>query len=182
MSALTDLAATIVKLGAPVLGAALGGPAGALVPIALNALATALGTSPTADAINAAINANPTAAADAVKQAEAASATAVQAEQQRLADIENARATMAQLAATGSRISWGAPVISVLVVAGFVGLSVAMLFRAVPDSGVANVLFGALAGGFGTVLNFWLGSSSGSAQKSSDISSVLAQVIRATHK
>ncbi len=62
-----DLATKVIGLGAPVLGGALGGPAGAM---AGKVLADMLGVPPTPDAVGAAIDADP-AAAVAVSDAEA---------------------------------------------------------------------------------------------------------------
>lgn len=55
-----DLAGTLIRLGAPTIGGALGGPAGAAIakPIG-EVLATALGTQATPEAVKTAIDANP---------------------------------------------------------------------------------------------------------------------------
>ena len=79
-------------------------------------------------------------------------------------DTQDARATTVKLAEAGSTIAWGAPVISVLIVVGFLALVFALIFKQVPDSQVALVLFGSLSGAFGTVVAYWLGSSAGSAR------------------
>lgn len=86
-----------------------------------------------------------------------------------LADIASARTQTIELAKTGSSIAWGAPVVSVLAVAVFGGF-VAMLFvKAVPTEmkDALMLMAGSAAAGFGSVLNYWLGSSAGSAQKTS---------------
>jgi membrane protein DedA with SNARE-associated domain len=90
----------------------------------------------------------------------------------RLADIQNARATTVKLVEAGSAISWGAPVVSVLVVAGFLALVGGMMFRTVPDSQVALVLFGSLSTAFGSVISYWLGSSAGSKDKDAMLASI----------
>lgn len=84
-----------------------------------------------------------------------------------LADVASARAQTVELARSASPISWGAPVVSVLAVAVFAGF-VYMLFVAQIADGVREALMlmaGSAAAGFGAVLNYWLGSSAGSAQK-----------------
>lgn len=85
--------------------------------------------------------------------------------QARLADLQDARATTVRLVEQGSAIAWGAVVVSVLVVLGFLGMAILLMFRQVPDSQLAIVVFTTLSTGFGMVLQYWLGSSSGSANK-----------------
>jgi hypothetical protein len=82
-----------------------------------------------------------------------------------LADVQDARATTVRLAESGSAISWGAPVVSVIVVVGYLGLVFALLFKTIPDNQVTLVLFGGLSAAFAQVINYWLGSSAGSANK-----------------
>jgi hypothetical protein len=80
-------------------------------------------------------------------------------------DRAGARAQTMALASTGSPIAWGAPVISTLVVAGFLAMVAALLFRTIPDTAVTNILLGTLAAAFVQVVNYWLGSSAGSKAK-----------------
>lgn len=55
-----DLAGTLAKAGAPIIGSALGGPLGGMIGGAIgNVVADALGTDPTPDAVNTAINSTP---------------------------------------------------------------------------------------------------------------------------
>lgn len=86
-----------------------------------------------------------------------------------IADVANARGQTVELAKAGSSIAWGAPVVSVLAVAVFGGF-VGMLFvKSVPTEmkDALMLMAGSAAAGFGSVLNYWLGSSAGSAQKTS---------------
>ncbi len=86
-----------------------------------------------------------------------------------LADVQNARNQTVELAKAGSSIAWGAPVVSVLAVGVFAGF-VVMLFTQSIQGDMKDALMllaGAAAAGFGQVLNYWLGSSAGSAQKTS---------------
>lgn len=92
-----------------------------------------------------------------------------------LADVQDARATTVKLAETGSAISWGAPVISVLIVVGFLGLVISLMFKQVPDSQVVLVLFGSLSTAFGSVVSYWLGSSAGSASKDIALKQIAAK-------
>lgn len=86
-----------------------------------------------------------------------------------IADTANARAMGVSYAKAGSKMQWAQPVVSVLVVVGFfVALVGVLLYRSGIDPVVGtiiNVLIGVLASNFTQVCNFWLGSSSGSAEK-----------------
>lgn len=86
-----------------------------------------------------------------------------------LADTANARQQTTTLAASGSPIAWGAPVVSLVIVLGFFGSFCMLLLRGyAPDPGTAamlNIMIGALAAGFAAVSAYWLGSSAGSARK-----------------
>lgn len=86
-----------------------------------------------------------------------------------IADTQDARATTVALATAGSSIAWGGPVISVIVTIGFLGILSVLVLRPLNlDSiqvTVLNVLLGYLGAGFQQVVNYWLGSSAGSAQK-----------------
>jgi hypothetical protein len=87
--------------------------------------------------------------------------------QTQLADVASARNQTVELAKTGSAIAWGAPIVSVLAIAVFAGF-VAMLFFKVAPPGMTEALLllgGSAATGYGMVLSYWLGSSSGSAAK-----------------
>lgn len=160
-----QLAGPLVSVGGTILGGVIGGPAGAaLGPMIGQALAGALGCAVSPDAIGAALQLP--GAANTVAQAQAQIGPAVlSAQDAYLADLQNARAQTVDLAKAGSSIAWSAPVISLVIVIGFLGLVAALLFKTVPDSQVVMVLFGALAQSFGQVCNYWLGSSKGSADK-----------------
>ena len=84
-------------------------------------------------------------------------------------DTQDARAQTVKLAETGSSIQWGAPVISVIVTFGFIGILVMLVARPLGlgpvQVTVLNVLLGYLGAGFQQTVNYWLGSSAGSATK-----------------
>lgn len=112
-------------------------------------------------------------ASDAQKQRDA---TAIQIQQMLMeqtkadqADTANARQMTAALAGTGSKIQWAQPVVSVCVTVGFfvsIGFVTFMPSNASPDvTTILNMLFGVLAAAFTQVVQFWLGSSHGSAVK-----------------
>lgn len=83
-----------------------------------------------------------------------------------LADTQSAREQTVALAREDSRIAWAAPIISVVIVVGFFGcVIILMFFQRNWDERTANllnVLFGALIPGFAGVTQYWLGSSAGS--------------------
>ena len=85
------------------------------------------------------------------------------------ADTANARQMGVQYAQANSKMQWAQPIVSVLIVVGFfVALVGMLLYRSNIDPVVGtiiNVLVGVLASNFTQVCNFWLGSSSGSAEK-----------------
>lgn len=86
-----------------------------------------------------------------------------------LADVQSARNQTVELVKSGSALSWGAAVVSILAVTVFGGFIYMMFVASVPD-GMREALMlmaGSAASGFGAVLNYWLGSSAGSAQKTS---------------
>lgn len=88
-----------------------------------------------------------------------------------LADTADARRQTADLARAGSAIAWGAPVVSIMVVTGYFVCIWILFVRGddLPDNiaTLINVMFGALQLAFGSVINYWLGSSNGS-KKSGD--------------
>ena len=95
-------------------------------------------------------------------------------------DVQHARNTMVALAGQGSTIAWAPVVISTLVVLGFLGMALLLMFRQVPDSQLAIVVFSTLSTGFGMVLQYWLGSSAGSARSGDAIRAIAQQTITPT--
>lgn len=161
-----DLILALGKAGAPVLGTVIGGPVGTLAGAAIGALADAFGTKATPEAVKQAIETRPDAAA-IVQRVEAEKAPALSADLEAiLRDRQGARDQTLALVDKGSVISWGAPVVSVLVLSGFIALSwLAMNPSPGVRADVVLYLLGAwqtLAGG---VVGYWVGSSAGSASK-----------------
>jgi hypothetical protein len=118
-------------------------------------------------------------AADEARQGELAALQAT------LGDTKDARGGLAALVDSHSSIAWGAPVVSVVVTAGFFAiLALLMVFgqsiTARAGETVTQILtisVGTLATGFATVVNFWLGSSQGS--RSKDAASLQMQTTHA---
>lgn len=160
----------IAKVGAPILGTAVGGPLGGAAAGAL--VAGLFGTSPDdPEAIAQAIAGDPQAA---VKLRELELAHKVDLERMvleeklaHLADIQDARAReVATTQATGKR-DVALYLLAALVVSGFFFLCGALMYLPIPEgqNSVVLVLFGGLATGFTTVLAYFFGSSKGSADK-----------------
>lgn len=84
-------------------------------------------------------------------------------------DVQNARAQTVDLAKAGSPLSWSAAIVSILAVASFLGLLIAIfVFKGAIGPELKDVfllLIGATISGYNQVLNYYLGSSSGSASK-----------------
>lgn len=94
----------------------------------------------------------------------------------RIADVASARSQTVELAKAGSAIAWGSPIVSVLAICVFGGF-VYMLFASAVPEGMKEALLllgGSAATGYGMVLSYWLGSSSGSAQKTAALEKVAA--------
>jgi hypothetical protein len=159
----SHLAGQLAQIGLPALGTLFGGPLGGTIGgLVGKGVAAALGVEPTPQAVSAAIQADPSAAAIKLAQIEAET----KANEAQLADIANARSTTVQLATVGSGIAWGAPVVSVVVTIGFFGIMFMLFFvRAeMPQSvfQLLSVMMGILATAFGAVVQYWTGSSDSS--------------------
>ena len=95
----------------------------------------------------------------------------------RLADTESARNATASLATARSPMAWGSPVVSGIVVGAFAIVSVVVFGRYGVESAVGQLIAGALIAKFGTVVDFWLGSSRGSSDRADQITAMLRQSI-----
>lgn len=165
---------------APTIGGLLGGlipfPGGAVLgQVAGKVLAEALGVPPTPDAINTAITTGDPAVISAkLSEAEAKMTAEVEKFKAQLADVQDARATTVKYVQSGSSLSFGAVVVSVVVMAGFIGISFLAMKPdlAGVDKSVTLFLLGAWSGYAGAVISFWIGSSAGSADKSSQIANL----------
>lgn len=165
-----NLAATVSKV-APMLGTLVGGPIGGAAGTAIKLIAGTLGVEETPDAIEAEIRANPDALLK-LKEIEANSKVelerlVLEQEKARLADVSDARGRQVEHEKATGKADTNLYVLAWIVVAGFFGLMGLLCFKALPDdsSGVVFMLFGALATGFGQVLQYFFGSSKSSAEK-----------------
>lgn len=70
---------------------------------------------------------------------------------------------------------WGRVLVSIIVVAGFIGILVLVLttkLNGTATSEVLLVMLGALAAAFGQVVSYWVGSSASSSAKDATISTM----------
>lgn len=160
----------------PILGSLVaGGKADAVIDAGTKVAREIFGTTDES-AIVAKMEADPRLAEQFKAKLEAETATL----RMQIEDTQDARQQTIKLAEAGSSIAWGAPVISVLIVVGFLTLVFALIFKQVPDSQVALVLFGSLSGAFGTVVSYWLGSSAGSARAGDTVRAIAQQATTPT--
>jgi hypothetical protein len=167
---------------APTIGSILGGfipfPGGAVLgSLAGKMVASALGVPPTPEAVHEAVT---TGDPDVIKAKLASADVEMNAEVEKhkadLADVADARSTNLELMKAGSKISYAPAIVSAIVLLGFMILSfIAMK----PDltgvrTDVTLFLLGAWSGYAGAVVTYWLGSSAGSTEKSSQIERMVA--------
>ena len=84
-----------------------------------------------------------------------------------LADVQSAREQTVKLAQSGSLIAWAAPIVSIMAVAVFCSMIYMLFTGTVPTElrDALMILVGTSGSGYTAVLGYWLGSSAGSAQK-----------------
>ena len=161
-----------LKTLAPLIGTALGGPFGG---IAAGFIAEKLGLEgKTIDAVTKALSdGNMTAEqVSGIRLAEIDFAKFVEANQitrEQLA-VQNTEGARAMQVATRS---WVPAALAIIITVGYLGILLGMMLGklTVSDNQALLILIGALASGFGTVLNFFLGSSHGSSQKTAFLAS-----------
>lgn len=163
----------IVGKAAPVLGAVLGGPVGAIAGAAGSLISRALGCEDAPETVTKAIQADPNAMIKlkALEVREQAQLLNWQA-QQLQADLENvkdARAREVALVQAG-HMSLATPIVSIVISLGFFLMLWVILTGGKSEVGEAGLmLLGWLGSAFGSVVNYYLGSSLGSATKDSYI-------------
>ncbi len=114
-----------------------------------------------------------------------AQAAALEAMRAQLADLADARGTMARLAGAGSLIAWGPALISGIVTTGFFVMLALFLFWTPGTEhqqawALLNIAVGALVAGFSAVINFWIGSSQGSRDKDETVRRLAGDAIGRT--
>jgi hypothetical protein len=165
-----------VSVAAPILGTVLGGPVGLIAGAAGSLLASALGCEPDPDAVLKAV-ADP-ASLVKIREIEAGERARLLEWQavQLNADLENvksARAREVQMTQAGSAAAWATTGVAILVTIGFFAMLWIVLSGKQDNINEAAILLlGTLAAGFGAVINYYLGSSLGSARKDATISRI----------
>lgn len=162
-----EVAGQLANIGLPTLGGLVGtmvagGPGGAvgnsLGRLTASAVAAALGVPPEPEAVAQAIEADPNGSALKLAQVEAES----KAHAADLADTQDARATMVALAGQGSPLSYGAVVVSCMIVLGFLSITILILtFPGLRADPLAQAVFYSLLPIFVQVPAYWIGSSDG---------------------
>ena len=174
-----EVASKIAK-AAPLLGTVLGGPLGGAAGGLLSVLASAFGL--TAEEVQQdpqkllkAIQMDPEAAVK-LKQLEnelqvELRKLAIEQDKMTLADIANARSREVELTKVTGKRDINLYVLAWTVVVGFFALCGGLMYHSIPQGSnqVVFMLFGALSAGFGQVLQYFFGSSKGSADKTSII-------------
>lgn len=166
---------------APIAGGIIGGPLGAGIGTAVKALAGVFGIKspdPKPEEVMAAIQADPQAALKLemvrleflrleYEAKDQERDDALEELKTRLADVQSARdREIKQTEKTGYR-DWNLYLLSYILIGGFFFLTGYLMEHKLPDesSSVVFMLFGALASGFGQVIQYFFGSSKGSKDK-----------------
>ena len=172
MADFKDIAEKITAL-APVLGTAIGGPAGGAIGLGVQALARAFGLKPDATPaeIEQAIKTDPE---SAIKLRIAEMDFQIQLRGKdldelnaKLQDVANAREREVNITKnTGRKDTYLYALASVIVIC-FFALCILLMWRPLPQgsSEVVFMLFGALSAGFGSVVGYFFGSSKSSSDK-----------------
>ena len=159
---------TVIRTVAPWIGTALGGPLGGL---ALEAAASALGLSEkTTEGLKAAISGATPEQLLALKTADQSFQMQMQAlgfanaEKLAALGVENTKDARAMQIAVRSVVP---SVLAILITTGFFGILIGMMRGALSaaDNQALLILLGALGAAWGAVVNYYFGSSAGSARK-----------------
>jgi hypothetical protein len=151
----------------------IGEKAGDVADQVLGAVRSAVGAD-TPEAVEAAIRDPQVAMQLRIRLAEIAAEREAAAEKARqdelkalLSDLASARNQTVALAQAGSAIAWGAPLVSILVLVAFGLCCWVVLTRALPEGSqeIAYITLGTLGAMAMNVVQFWIGSSNGSARK-----------------
>ncbi len=171
-------------------GPTIGGILGGLLPIpggsaigsivgnaAANILAETFNVPPTPEAIgNAIATGDPAVVQAKLSEAEARIAADVEQFKAALADVQDARETNLKYVGFSSPIQWAPLVVSIIVVGGFFGTLLILLHGSINFNDTVGqvllILVGSLVSYMNQVVNYWLGSSAGSTDKSAQIANL----------
>ena len=172
----------LVGQAAPTIGSLLGGlipfPGGAILgQVAGKIVAEALGVPPTPEAVHTAITTgDPATVNAALSAADAKMQSEVDKFKASLEDVQDARATGVKYAVAGSQIQWAPSAVSIIVGVGFFGTLALLLKGGINFNEtigqVLLILIGSLVSYMNQVVNYWLGSSAGSTDKSNQIAAM----------
>lgn len=176
------LGKTLLNKGLPLLGTVIGGPAGAALGSAAALISSITGESPDDPvAMEMAIRKDPSLFV-ALKKLESDHQVelrklAIKQEQIYLDDVQSARHREVNITTATGKKDIGLYALAWTVVLGFLATIVVLGVVENPftDNQVGFILLGALAAGFGTVLNYFFGSSRGSKDKTSLVSELMAK-------
>ena len=164
-----EIGKKIVQMGAPILGTAVGGPAGGAIGTLVAGL---FGVDPNdPKEVMKAIKADPASAIKLQelqnKHQERLEEIALDRYRAGLADVAGARSREAKIVEVTKKKDYYLYGLASLVVLGFFVLCGVLMSHTVPtgQNEVVFMLFGALATGFGTVLQYFFGSSKSSSDK-----------------
>ena len=158
-----DLLKKLVGLS-PVIGSALGGPVGALLGSGVKAAASLITGEVEPVAIMEALIADP----------EKLRALEIQIKELELDELrihaedrDSARDANVKLAQAKHGSAWAPTIVSIIIKLGFFVVLYEVLIDGVPEGGkeISLILLGTLAASFTQVVNYWLGSSRGSKEK-----------------
>lgn len=159
-----DVSLAVLRNNAPLLGMAVGGPAGAAVAAGI---AAAFNVEGTPEAVVRAIDADPGAALKLqelqVRHAEILAPLAAQQYELQTRDVQDAR--------TKHRDHWMPAALTIALAAMVMGMVAALMTVDTPASNaeVIYLIAGQLIGAFATAVAYWLGSSRGSVEKQRSI-------------
>ena len=158
----------VIGTAAPIVGGLIGGPAGAGIGSAISGL---LGVANKPDAVVEALKTDPDALVK-IKQYEIdhkydLQKVQLEAVKVDLADVQDARSRQSRHEEATGKSDVNLYVLAWTIVIGFFGLIGAMMYVAIPaeSNNIIYMLFGTLAAGFGSVMQYFFGSSRGSKEK-----------------
>jgi len=165
----------VVGKVAPVLGTVIGGPAGGAIGEVVSSL---LGTENDPDKVVEALKTNPDALVK-LKEYEMQHIEKLRELQLEnlkvyMQDIQNARQRQVEHEKATGKSDINLYVLAWTIVLGFFGLIAIMMFVSIPEASnnIIYMLFGTLAAGFGSVMQYFFGSSKGSSDKTKLLANV----------
>lgn len=165
-----DFLNKIIELS-PIIGTALGGPVGGILGTGVKAAASLITGKSDPGEILETLIADP----EKMKELEL-KVQGLELEELRIhaGDRASARDMTTKLVQANHGSAWAAPIVSVIVTIGFFVVLYNVLTGGVPETGkeISLILLGTLAAGFTQVLNFWLGSSKGSKDKTNHLANI----------